>query len=351
MTRRVTNIDLVNKCDAFPNPETDSSGYEAALGSLYTFVWDDGDGPYPVGYMPPSVLDALMRAPPEIRGPMDFNPTTRTVALFQEPSAEAERTKLVSGLTAYWRENQTFRILKGWRNELWPVYSKSGEVLFSMERAAMGLFGTTRYGVHMTAFVRRRDADSKYDFRIWVPKRSANKSTYPGMLDNTVAGGLMTNEDPFECIIREADEEASLPEHIVRARATETGTVTYIYITDERSGGDAGYIYPECQWVYDLELPDDGSVIPEPKDGEVDSFTLRTVEEIQEQLAQGLWKPNCAVVMLDFFLRHGVYTPENEPDFEVLQARAHRYIPFPGPHQNYQLPSKQEIERRQGLTR
>jgi 8-oxo-dGTP pyrophosphatase MutT (NUDIX family) len=299
--------------------------------------------------MLPSVLDVLMRTPSNIRGPIDFNPAARTVALFREASTEAERTKLVARLTAYWKGNQTFRILKGWRNELWPVYSRSGELLFSMERASMGLFGMTRYGVHMTAFVRRNDESSKYDFRIWVPKRSANKSTYPGMLDNTVAGGLMTNEDPFECIIREADEEASLPEDVVRQRARETGTVTYIYITDERSGGDAGNIYPECQWVYDLELPANGSVVPEPKDGEVDSFSLRTVEEIQEQLAQGLWKPNCAVVMLDFFLRHGIYTPENEPDFEELRARAHRYIPFPGPHQNYQLPSRQEIERRQGL--
>lgn len=321
------------------------------MGTLYTLVWDDGNGPYPIGYLPAPVLDALMHAPSSIRGPMEFNRAARTVALFQEPSTEAERTKLVARLTAYWRANQTFRLLKGWRNELWPVYSRSGELLFSMERAAMGLFGTTRYGVHMTAFVRRNDGESKYDLRIWVPKRSSNKSTYPGMLDNTVAGGLMTNEDPFECIIREADEEASLPEDVVRTRAVETGTVTYIYITDERSGGEAGYIYPECQWVYDLELPNDGSVVPEPKDGEVDSFSLRTVEDIQEQLAKGLWKPNCAVIMLDFFLRHGIYTPGNEPYFEELRARAHRYIPFPGPHQNYQLPSRQEIELRRGLAK
>ena len=166
------------------------------------------------------------------------------------------------------------------------------------------------------------------------------------MLDNTVAGGLMTNEDPFECIIREADEEASLPESLMRQRVVETGTITYVYITDARSGGDPGYIYPECQWVYDLELPDDGSVVPEPKDGEVESFTLQTVEEIQEQLARGLWKPNSAVVVIDFFMRHGVYTPENEPDFSELYARAHRDIPFPGPHKSYRLPTDEEIEQR-----
>jgi 8-oxo-dGTP pyrophosphatase MutT (NUDIX family) len=299
---------------------------------LYTLVWDDSEGRYPIGYVPLSVLEALKSTPASITGRIDIDPEARTVALFQEPTTEEERTKLVSQLTAYWRQNQTFRLIKGWRNELWPFYGRKGELLFNMERSAVGLFGATRFGVHMTAFTRCNDGSSRYDYRIWVSKRAVTKTTYPGMLDNAVAGGMMTAEDPFECIIREADEEASLPEDVMRKDAKLTGTVTYIYITDERSGGEPGYIYPECQWVYDLELPDDGSIIPFPKDGEVESFSLHTVEEIQEQLAQGRWKPNCAMIMLDFFLRHGIYTPENEPYYDELRDRAHRFIPFPGPH-------------------
>ena len=299
---------------------------------LYTLVWKDNEGAFPIGYVPLSVLEALRNTPEHIRGAMDVDDEARTILLFQEPTTEEDRTKLVGKLTAYWRENKAFRILKGWRNELWPVYGRNGELLYSVERVAMGLFGNARFGVHMSAFIRRSDADSRYDFRIWVPKRAADKSTYPSMLDNTVAGGLMTNEDPFECVIREADEEASLPEDFVRKNAKETGTITYIYITDERVGGEPGWIYPECQWVYDLELPADGSVTPCPKDGEVESFSLRTVEEIQEQLAQGLWKPNCAVVMLDFFVRHGILTPENEPYYDEIRAKSSRFIPFPGPH-------------------
>ncbi|KAK3353532.1 NUDIX hydrolase domain-like protein [Lasiosphaeria hispida] len=349
MAPRLATIDLVSKCDSFPDPETDPKGHQERMSELYTFVWEDSRGRFPIGYLPLSVLDALTKAPESIRGPLEVDHALRTVALFNQPETEEERTRLVAHLAAYWRSNKTFDILKGWRSELWPVHGRNGELLFSMERSAMGLFGTTRYGVHLTAFIRRDDGESKYDFRIWVPRRSLTKSTYPGMLDNTVAGGLMTAEDPFECIIREADEEASLPEEVVRKHATEVGTITYIFVTDERSGGEPGYIYPECQWVYDLELPADESIIPEPKDGEVHSFALCTVEEIQEQLAQGMWKPNCALVMLDFFLRHGILTPENEPHYEELRARAHRPIHFPGPHQNYQLPSKREIELRQQL--
>jgi Isopentenyldiphosphate isomerase len=299
---------------------------------FYTLLWHDDEGSYPIGYVPLSVIEALKNTPSDITGRVDMDDEARTVSLFEEATNEEERTKLVGQLMKYWHENKTFQLLKSWRDELWPVYGRKGELLFNMERMAVGLIGAMRYGVHMTAFIRRKDNSSRYDFRIWVPKRAASKSSFPGMLDNTVAGGLMTDEDPLECIIREADEEASLPEDYMRAHAKETGTVTYIYITDERSGGEPGYIYPECQWVYDLELPVDGSIIPKPKDNEVESFRLHTVEEIQEQLAQGLWKPNCAIVMIDFFIRHGIYTPENEPHYDELRARAHRFIPFPGPH-------------------
>jgi 8-oxo-dGTP pyrophosphatase MutT (NUDIX family) len=307
---------------------------------LYTLKWEDSEGSFAIGYLPLSVVEALKTVPESISGPIEIDPVARTVALFREAATEEERTKLAAQLAAYWRDTKAFRLLNGWRNELWPVYGRNGELLFSMERSAVGLFGATRYGVHMTAFIRQRDNSSRYDFRIWVPKRAANKSTYPGMLDNTVAGGLMTNEDPFECVIREADEEASLPEELVRKHAKETGIITYLYITDERSGGEPGYIYPEIQWVYDLELPADGSVIPTPKDGEVESFSLHTVEEIQEQLAEGRWKPNCAMIMLDFFVRHGIYTPENEPHYRDICERTHRFIPFPGPHWDYRPPQE-----------
>lgn len=318
----------------FPDPEKDPKGHAALVGGLYTLVWvDDVAGTVPIGYMLRHVVEALQKTPESVRGRLELDPEEGTVKLFHEPETEPERTKLVAGLTDYWRQNGTFRILKGWRDELWPVYDKAGNVLFSMERSAMGLFGTMRYGVHLTAFVRQGGDDSEHDFRIWVPKRSTMKTTYPGMLDNTVAGGLMTDEDPFECMVREADEEASLPEDVVRQHATHVGTVTYIYITDEKSGGEDGLIYPECQWVYDLELPADASVIPEPKDGEVESFSLCTVEEIREQLALGRWKPNCALVMLDFFVRHGVLTPENEPYYDEIRRRVHREMPFPGPHE------------------
>jgi 8-oxo-dGTP pyrophosphatase MutT (NUDIX family) len=198
-----------------------------------------------------------------------------------------------------------------------------------MERAAIGLLGVVRYGVHMNAYV--VDSTAPHGIKVWVPKRAADKSTFPGMLDNTVAGGLMTGEDPFECMVREADEEASLPADVVRSLTKALGTITYIYITDEENCGEAGFVFPEVEWVYDLVLPAD--VIPQPKDGEVEEFKLCNVEEIKRDLAAGKYKTNCAAVLLDFFIRHGILTKEEEPQVQAIHDRLHRELPFPGPHQ------------------
>ncbi|KZL81130.1 nudix domain-containing protein [Colletotrichum incanum] len=320
-----TNIDLISQVDSYPY-EQDKAGYAETPGSVYTLIWNDSEGEVPLGYVLPRVVEKLLEAPVSIKGEVQVNLERRTVCAFQGPTVES-RSKLAADLSDYWRANDTFPILRGWRDELWPVYGRHGELLFDIERAASGLFGVMRYGVHMTAFVRCPDVS--HGIKVWVSRRSPTKSTFPGMLDNTVAGGLMTGEDPFECVIREADEEASLPEQVVRHQTKYVGGVTYIYIT-EAEAGEEGLIYPEVQWIYDLELPED--IVPQPKDGEVAGFSLCTVEQVLEGLAQGKWKPNCALVVLDFFIRHRILTRENEPDYDQIVRRIHRRIPFPGPH-------------------
>jgi 8-oxo-dGTP pyrophosphatase MutT (NUDIX family) len=295
---------------------------------LYTLTWEDEEGEYPNGYMLDRVVRELEQVPESITGPIALDEEKRTIALFRMP-AEEERSRRVAALADYWRQNETFKLLRRWRNELLPVHGRKGELLFSMERGAMGLLGTMRYGVHMLAYV--RDESAPYGIKFWVPKRAADKSTFPGMLDNTVAGGLMTGEDPLECVIREADEEADLPDALVRGRTVAVGTVTYIYVTEEENTGEDDLIYPECQWVYELELPTD--VVPQPKDGEVAEFRLCDVDEVRRDLAAGKYKPNCALCVVDFFIRHGILTEENEPDLAEIKRRVRRDMPFPGPHQ------------------
>lgn len=316
----------------FPYEDQNPEAYKRMKDDLWTLLWSDEDGTYPLGYMLDRVFEVLVKTPVSVKGEMDFNPSSRTISLFHRLSTEEERSKQVAKLTAYWREQQAFPLLKGWRNEVWPVYSRKGELLFSVERAALGLFGTMRYGVHMIAYVRdQQHPDDPHRFKYWIPRRAANKSTFPSMLDNTVAGGLCTGEEPFECLVREADEEADLPGEVVRGGVKCVATVTYIYITSEKSHGEADYIFPECQWVYELELPAD--LQPQPKDGEVGEFMLCGMEEVKGQLARGEFKDNCALCMIDFFIRWGMLTEENEPDMAEIKRKMYRELPFPGPHQ------------------
>ncbi|KAG6042150.1 hypothetical protein E4U41_004954 [Claviceps citrina] len=328
-----SNLDLVKDTDKFPylNGNDENFSADHLPHGVYSLIWQEDKDIYTIGYVLERVLVQLEDVPESVRGPMEVCRRSKTVSLFRL-DAEPERTARAADLAAYWRSRDTFPLLRGWRDELWPVYGRNGELLFSMERAAIGLIGSMRYGVHMTAYVREPSAPN--GMLIWVAKRSANKSTFPGMLDNAVAGGLVAGENPLECIIREADEEASLSEDVVRDNARPAGTVTYIYVTDEKNVGEADFIYPECQWIYDLELP--ARVVPQPKDGEVEEFTLCDVDHIKMDLANGKFKDNCAVVMLDFFIRHGIITGDNEPDFDAIHQRMHRILPFPGPHQTRQ---------------
>lgn len=223
------------------------------------------------------------------------------------------------------KEREIFKILRGWRNELYPVHGpySNEKPIVSMERAGSALFGINTYGVHMTAYVNTAQEGMK----IWVPRRARNKQTYGGMLDNTVAGGLSTGEKPFECLVREAAEEASFSEQLVRSNAKPCGTVSYFHIRDARAGGEAGLLQPECQYVFDMEIGVE--VVPKPGDNEVEGFYLWTVDEVKRALEEGQFKPNCAVVFLDFFIRHGILTAENEKDYMEIVSRLHRKLPFP----------------------
>jgi hypothetical protein len=114
-----------------------------------------------------------------IRGEFEVDRSARTVSAFRHLPNEAERSKVVAATAAYLRDNKVFDILSGWRNELYPVYGPKGELLFSIERAASPLFGIATYGVHMDAFV--RDETASYGLKVWIPRRSKTKQTYPGV--------------------------------------------------------------------------------------------------------------------------------------------------------------------------
>ena len=312
------NIDLVKQCDNLPYPEQEPDAYRDTLSQYWRFGRHGDSKAF--GYIPERVVQEM---------PWDTNywhidQKSRTVSIAPDGHPQVDYNKIIEDTLIVAKRRDLFQVLRGWRHELYPIYGyhRDQDQVISMERSASPLFGINTYGVHMTVYVHTEDG-----LMIWVPRRAANKQTYGGMLDNTVAGGLATGEKPFEALIREAAEEASFPEQLVRYHAKRCGTVSYFYIRDERAGGETGLMQPECQYVYDMEVKQD--IVPRPNDDEVETFYLWTVEEVKGALSRGEFKPNCALVLLDFFVRHGILTAENEPDYIEIVSRLHRRLPFP----------------------
>lgn len=49
------------------------------------------------------------------------------------------------------------------------------------------------------------------------------------MLDNTAAGGIPAGYSVYDTIVKECEEEASLPAHIVKPNIKAAGAVTYFH--------------------------------------------------------------------------------------------------------------------------
>lgn len=177
--------------------------------------------------------------------------------------------------------------------ELFPVPLRHAvQADLRIDRAAVMWLGIRPLGVHLTGFCR----DDRGTW-IWVARRSEHKPTYPGMLDNTVAGGQPHGMALDENMVKECAEEASIPRDLAR-RALRTGTVSYVR---EESGG----LKPEELHCFDLELP--WEFAPRPADGEVAGFERMHASQVIALVRDTeRFKPNCNLVLLDFFLRHGL---------------------------------------------
>lgn len=186
-----------------------------------------------------------------------------------------------------------------------------------MERIAAPLFGVVTYGVQLLAYTEKDG-----ELHVWIARRARNKRTFPGMLDSTVGGSLETGETPFECLVREANEEASFDHDFTRSKATAVGTINYLCLTDERSKGERGLLCPETQFLYEMKV--DLDLIPRPGDDEVEAFVLMSIPELKDALARSDFTPANGEVVIDFFIRHGILTFENEPDYTTIVSRLHR---------------------------
>eukprot|EP00897_Mesotaenium_endlicherianum_P000054 jgi/Mesen1/10049/ME000073S09329 len=227
--------------------------------------------------------------------------------VFREPwlgSAE----KLSEALDRVARALHAQGLIPGWREEKYAIKDEFHDAPFGLiERAAAPFFGIKVYGVHINAYTEDKEGQ-KF---LWVARRSADKPTYPGRLDHLVAGGQPFNMGVKENVLKECDEEASVPRHLAE-KAVATGVVSYASIR--------GWAYKrDVLFCFDLPLP--RSFVPVNQDGEVASFELMPVADVARLVRSGdEYKPNCALVVVHFLLRHGYITPDQPRYVELLRS-------------------------------
>ncbi|KAM6924686.1 thiamine pyrophosphokinase 2 [Xenentodon cancila] len=261
-----------------------------------------------VGWIPPHVASLLSRHPqvfsPPRGGAVTLNPALDTYE---------RRSEAVDAVLQSLRREERLTCLGGWRDEKYSVMPSFSEPpLMCMERAATSLFGVKRYGVHVNGYTVNADGEVS----MWLARRSNTKQTYPGLLDNLAAGGLAAGVGIKHTLIKECQEEACIPAGLAAA-AHPVATVSYTYEDEEG-------VFPESQFVFDLELPLEFR--PRIGDGEVQDFYLLPIEKVKELLATDDFKPNSAMVVLDFLIRHSFIEPDAEPCYQAFVAGLHQTL-------------------------
>lgn len=177
--------------------------------------------------------------------------------------------------------------------------------LFQADRSLVPFLGLKAYGVHLSGYVRRDDGG----LDLWVGRRAADKAVAPNKLDNLVAGGQPAGLSLRDNLLKEAAEEAAM-DTALAGRAVSAGAITYCF---EGASG----LKPDTMYVYDIELPRDFT--PRNTDGEIAEFMLWPAEKVLEAVRDtDDFKFNVNLVIIDFAIRHGLITPDDEPAYESL---------------------------------
>ena len=194
-----------------------------------------------------------------------------------------------------------------WRDEAFDVRAThDGPALAQTDRGALPAFGIQAQGVHVNGMVERADGT-----HVWVARRAQDKKLDPGKLDHLVAGGVPAGLTAAETLVKEADEEASVPEALAR-QARPVSVLTYAMERAEGLRRDR----LEC---YDLILPE--TFTPAPRDGEVEAFELWPLSQVLDRVRRtDDFKFNVNLVLIDLFLRHGMLAGQ---EAEAVRAALH----------------------------
>lgn len=240
-----------------------------------------------------------------------FDVDARAVRLAAHLTDPEARTRAVHEAAARLADNGEIRPLRG---EVYGVAeSWAAPDRMRLDRGLVPLFGTPSYGVHVNGYV-GDDADQT----LWIGHRAPNKRVAPDKLDHMVAGGVAHGYGIRETLIKEAAEEADLPESAAAA-ARPVGALSYL--CEAESG-----LRDDTLFIFDLALPADFT--PRNTDGELIGFEAWSVPDAMAKVRDtDAFKFNVAPVMVDFFIRHGWIDPDTTPDYAELCAALHGVSP------------------------
>lgn len=177
--------------------------------------------------------------------------------------------------------------IPGWRNEDFSWIDQNGHAYFHLERAAFRTFGLRSTATHINGFTATGT--------LWLGRRSQNKATDPGLLDNLAAGGISADETPWVCARRELWEEAGVPQQISE-HIQPVGRMHMRRISSERGFHD------EQLYIYDLKLAE--NFVPTNHDGEVSSFIEISISEAAARILADEFTKDAGFVTADFILRN-----------------------------------------------
>lgn len=200
-------------------------------------------------------------------------------------------------------------LLSAKRGELYAARRRWADPpAFLIERAATPALGLRAWGVHLVGYLTRPDG-----YWFWIGTRSFSKPTYPGQLDNMVAGGQPAGLSFRDNLIKECAEEAGM-DAALAGRAMPVGMLSYAH--EDMAGRG---VKPDQIMLYDLALSED--FVPVNRDGELEGFELLHQDAVLALIRDtDRFKFNCSVVLIHFFLRHGLIDPDSEPDYAALAA-------------------------------
>ncbi len=221
-----------------------------------------------------------------------------------------DRTQAVAGVIDRLRSDG---VIAPQRDEDYAVrqYIGGGE-LMRIDRSAAEAFGVLSTGFHLNGVRGRGD-----DVVMWIARRALDRPTYPGALDNMVAGGQPAGLTLVQNLVKECREEADIPPGLALS-ARPAGLISYTM-------GVPGGLRRHLMYVYDLAVPD--GFTPQPRDGEVEEFMLWPIHEVAEIVRTSLdsFKYNCNLVIIDFLVRHGFIAPD-DPDYPDLVSGLRRPV-------------------------